>query len=222
MRSASSSNPAASIASTRAAMRRSSSAGATSSSSLRNGIPRERSDACEPGAASGDAARRARPARSRARASTRYGSFGAIAAARCRRERAQPIREHLGRVDARLARQALAQRGVVRRRERDVAGQRAQVEPGAAGDDRAPSARVHVVDRRERVGDEARRASSVRAGRESRPGGAGRARGRRRTAPRCRSACRGRSGASRRRRSRRRSARRARARARSCRTPSVR
>ena len=115
-----------------------------------------------------------------------------------------------------------AQRRIVTRSSGDVAAQRAQVESGAAGDDRAPAARGDR--RRSRRARRRRTAppSSVRADRETRPGGAARARAARRSAPRCRSACRDRSGASRRRRSQRRSVRPARARARSSRRPSVR
>ena len=80
---------------------------------------------------------------------TRYGSFAAIAAARCGRERARASRAStLGRMDARFVREPIAQRRVVRGRERDVAGQRAEVEAGTADDDRAPAARVDRVDRR--------------------------------------------------------------------------
>ncbi len=73
------------------------------------------------------------------------------------RERAQPLREHVRGMHARLPREPLAHLGVVRRRERHVAGERAHVEPGAAHDDRALPARMRAVDGGERVGDEARR-----------------------------------------------------------------
>ena len=60
-------------------------------------------------------------------------------------------------MDARLAREPLADHRVVGGREHDVSRERAHVETRPADDERAPPARVRAVDGRQRVGDETRR-----------------------------------------------------------------